>query len=397
MSEYPRIILKSGKDQSLMRYHPWVFSGAIKKTQGKFEEGDWVEVYNNKDEFLAAGHYQQSSIALRVMSFRKEFDKQNLYSERIRQAFELRAILGLINSDQTNVFRLINAEGDGLPGLIVDYYAGDLVVQMHSVGMWKDFELILDSLTGIKELKVNRIYNKSASTLPFKARVNIEDGFVVGEGEKTDNAVLENGCKFYIDFIDGQKTGFFIDQRDNRNLLKTYSEGKRVLNMFGYTGGFSVYALKGGATSVHTVDASAKATELSDKNIQLNFPGNSNHISYAKDAMDFLSNPPGKYDIIVLDPPAYAKHHNVLNNALQGYKKINRKAFEIIEPGGILFTFSCSQVVSKENFRKSVFTAAANTGRSIRILHQLSQPPDHPVSIYHPEGEYLKGLVLQVD
>ncbi|MGC9343740.1 MAG: class I SAM-dependent rRNA methyltransferase [Bacteroidales bacterium] len=397
MSELPRIILKSGKDQSLKRYHPWVFSGAIKKTQGEFEEGDWVEVYNNKDEFLALGHYQQSSIALRVMSFEKELNIQTLYRERIQQAFELRAKLGIINSSHTNVFRLINAEGDGLPGLIIDYYDGDLVIQMHSVGMWKDFQIILDSLTGLKGLEVNRIYNKSASTLPFKAQVEIEDGFVFGEEKKSDNIVIENGCKFYVDFIGGQKTGFFIDQRNNRNLLKSYSEGKRVLNMFGYTGGFSVFALKGGASSVHTVDSSAKATELADKNIQLNFPGNSNHVSFARDAMDFFSNPPEKYDVIVLDPPAYAKHHNVLSNALQGYKKINRRAFEIIEPGGILFTFSCSQVVSKENFRKSVFTAAANTGRSIRILHQLSQPPDHPVSIYHPEGEYLKGLVLQVD
>jgi 23S rRNA (cytosine1962-C5)-methyltransferase len=397
MKGYPRITLKSGKDQSLMRYHPWVFSGAIKKIYDSPGEGDWVSVYDNKDQFLALGHYQKSSIAIRVMSFEEKIDIEELYHQRISKAFKLRKLIGLTNSSRSNVFRLINAEGDGLPGLIIDYYAGDLVIQMHSVGIVKDLSIILDALKKLSELEIKRIYNKSANTLPFKAHTDIQDEFIYGEDQETEGIITENECRFYIDIKEGQKTGFFIDQRENRELLGNYSEGKRVLNMFGYTGGFSVYAMKGGAELVHTVDSSARAAELSDRNMQLNFPGNTNHKAFAMDAVNFFSAPADKYDLIILDPPAFAKHHNVLSNALQGYKKINRRAFEIIEPGGILFTFSCSQVVSRENFRKSVFTAAANTGRNIRILHQLSQPADHPVSIYHPEGEYLKGLVLQVE
>lgn len=360
-------------------------------------EGDWVEIFNNKDEFLAKGHYQKSSIAIRILSFTRENELAALYREKIHNALSLRKIIGLVDSDDTTVFRLINAEGDGLPGFIADYYEGDLVVQMHSVGIWKDLKYILPILEELPDLEVKRIFNKSSSTLPYMAKVPDKDGFILGKPEKDKKIVWEYRSKFLVDFIEGQKTGFYIDQRENRNLLETYSLNRNVLNMFGYTGGFSVYAMKGGANLVHTVDASTKATELSEKNMQMNFPGNKNHKSFTGDAFDFFDDLPVSYNLIILDPPAFAKHQNVLSNALQGYKKINRKAMEVIEPGGILFTFSCSQVVSKENFRKSVFTAAANTGRKVSILHQLSQPADHPVSIYHPEGEYLKGLVLKVD
>ncbi len=395
MSELPKIVLKSGKDQSLMRYHPWVFSGAIKKIYGNAKEGGWVDVYNNKDEFLARGHYQNSSIAVRVLSFNEKENTDELYARRIQDAFALRKELGLHDSKDTNVFRLINAEGDGLPGLIVDYYDGTLVIQMHSAGMYHDLDIILEELKNLSGLRLNAIYNKSQSSLPHKSGIEVTNGFIYGKTE--NNIVSENGCKFHIDIAEGQKTGFFIDQRENRKLLEKFSEGRKVLNMFGYTGGFSVYAVRGGADLVHTVDASKKAAELSDQNVNLNFPGSTIHQSFPRDAFDFFADPPEKYDLIILDPPAFAKHHNVLNNALQGYKKINRRAFEIIQPGGIVFTFSCSQVVSGENFRRSVFTAAANTGRKVRVLQQLSQPADHPVSIYHPEGEYLKGLVLKVD
>lgn len=395
MKELPKIVLKSGKDQSLMRFHPWVFSGAIKKVYGDVKEGDWVDVYNNKDQFLARGHYQNSSIAVRVLSFNSKESAEEIYQKRILNAYRLRKQLGLPDLENTNVFRLINAEGDGLPGLIVDYYAGTLVLQMHSAGMYHDLNVIINYLKNLPGLDVSSIYNKSKSTLPYKSGIDIDDDFLSGEAKS--HLVSEYGCKFHIDIAEGQKTGFFIDQRENRRLLEKYSEGRNVLNMFGYTGGFSIYALRGGARLVHTVDASKKAAELSEENVRLNLFKESNHQSFARDAFDFFADPPHKYDLIILDPPAFAKHHNVLSNALQGYKKINRKAFEIIEPGGIVFTFSCSQVVSKENFRKSVFTAAANTGRNVQLLHQMSQPADHPVSIYHPEGEYLKGLVLKVD
>ncbi len=397
MAELPKIVLKSGKDQSVMRYHPWIFSGAIKKIYGEPEEGCLVKVYNNRDEFLAIGHYQKSSIAVRVIDFKPVDDLPSLYRSKISGAFRLRKNLGLVNSKKTNAYRLINAEGDGIPGLIIDYYDGNLVMQMHSVGIFRDLDMIIEALGEIEDLKINRIYNKSESTLPFKAKTGIENGFLSGKPGKEEWVIREYDNNFLVDIEHGQKTGFFIDQRENRKLLGYFSEGRKVLNMFGYTGGFSIYALKGGADLVHTVDASARAAELSTRNVELNFSKEKYHHSFAKDVYDFFDKPPESYNLIILDPPAFAKHHNVLNNALQGYKKINRKAIELIEPGGIIFTFSCSQVVSRENFRKSVFTAAANTGRNVRILHQLSQPPDHPVSIYHPEGEYLKGLVLQVD
>jgi 23S rRNA (cytosine1962-C5)-methyltransferase len=393
--ERAKIVLKSGKDQSLQRFHPWVFSGAIKKIYGTAREGEVVDVFNNKDEYLASGHYQESSIAVRVLSFKQEEIDEAFWKTRIKNAFEMRKRAELTDNKETNVYRLICAEGDFLPGLIVDYYNGTAVMQMHSAGMYLQREMIAEALKEVIGEKLKCIYNKSESSIPFKSGIEPKNEYIFGKPETKE--VIENGHRFFIDWEKGQKTGFFIDQRGNRKLLRDYSANRKVLNMFGYTGGFSVYAMAGDASLVHSVDSSAKAIDLTDKNIELNFGNDSRHQSFAVDAFEFFNSSEEKYDLIILDPPAFAKHHNVLNNALQGYKKLNRRAIEIINPGGIIFTFSCSQVVSKENFKKSVFVAAANTGRQVRILHQLTQPVDHPVNIYHPEGEYLKGLVLQID
>ncbi|MBU8891804.1 MAG: class I SAM-dependent rRNA methyltransferase [Bacteroidales bacterium] len=392
---YPKVILKSGKDQSLRRYHPWIFSGAIKKIIGTVNEGDVVYVTDNKDEFLAIGHYQIGSIAVRVLSFEEKEIDSNFWKDKISKAYKLRKEFGLAENVDSNVYRLVHAEGDGLPGLIIDFYNGTIVLQMHSIGMYLNRENIADALKEIYGDKLNAIYDKSESTIPFKSEIKATNGYLYGELGET--VVVEYGNKFKINWEDGQKTGFFIDQRENRKLLTNYSKGKNVLNVFGYTGEFSVYAMQGEANLVHSVDSSHKAIDLTNENISLNFEDTSRHEAFAVDAFEFLNDINNKYDVIILDPPAFAKRQNVLHNALQGYKKLNIKAIEKIKPGGILFTFSCSQVVSKENFRKSVFAAAANTGRSVRILHQLSQPVDHSVNIYHPEGEYLKGLVLYVE
>ncbi|MDX2432158.1 MAG: class I SAM-dependent rRNA methyltransferase [Bacteroides sp.] len=395
MSERTKIVLSSGKDQSLRRYHPWVFSGAIKKIHGPAKEGGIVDIYDNKDEFLASGHYQQGSIAIRVLSFEKEEFSQEFWDDRISRAWKLRERLGVVENEQTNVFRWVNAEGDGLPGLIVDYYAGAAVVQMHSIGMYKSLEAIKTSLMKVGGARIHTIYNKSQSTLPDKPGITERSGFLFGDAAQGE--VKENGFQFRVNWTEGQKTGFFIDQRENRRMLGNWSQGRKVLNMFGYTGAFSVYALGGGADLVHTVDSSGKAIDLTRENMDLNFPGDTRHEAFAVDAFAYLREIKDLYDLIILDPPAFAKHQKVLNNALQGYKRLNQRAFEVIAPGGILFTFSCSQAVSKENFKRSVFVAAANTGRKVRILQQLNQPADHPISIYHPEGEYLKGLVLEVE
>jgi len=392
---YTQIILKSGKDQSLMRRHPWVFSGAIKKIKGPVAEGDIVEVVNNKDEFLGLGHYQIGSIAIRIISFKPVAIDQMFWQDKLQRVIDYRKQMGFFTATDTSVFRLIHAEGDGFPGLIVDYYNGTLVMQMHSIGMYLVREMLANLLVELMPIPVKAVYNKSAATLPHKANIEPVDEYLYGQAE--DNMVEENGVKFRINWEEGQKTGFFIDQRDNRSLVKHYANGRKVLNMFGYTGGFSLYALAGNAKEVHSVDSSKLAIELTNENVALNYPSCQNHVAHAKDAFHFLENMEDDFDLIILDPPAFAKHQNVLQNALQGYKKLNRKALEKIKPGGLLFTFSCSQVVSKENFRKSVFTAAANTGRTVRILHQLTQPIDHPVNIYHPESEYLKGLVLYVE
>lgn len=389
-----KIILKSGKDQSVRRYHPWIFSGAIKKIYGDPAEGDIVDLYDNKDNFLATGHYQPGSIAVRILSFSDIEPDIDFFWVKIRSALKYRELLGFISNPQTNIFRLVNAEGDDLPGLIIDYYDSVAVMQMHSVGMYrmrKEFAGILKELLGGK---LTAVFDKSEGTIPYMSGISAANEFLFGNSGPV--TVMENGFKFRVDWMSGQKTGFFIDQRENRKLLGEYTEGKSVLNMFGYTGAFSVYAMKNAAL-VHTVDSSSPAITLANENIRLNYGDDPRHKSFDADAFEFLKDINNKYDLIILDPPAFAKHNNVLANALQGYKRLNMKAIEQIKPGGIIFTFSCSQVVTRENFRKSVFAAAASTGRKVKILHQMSQPTDHPVNIYHPEGEYLKGLVLYIE
>jgi 23S rRNA (cytosine1962-C5)-methyltransferase len=396
-----KVVLKSGKETSLLRFHPWIFSGAIKEIKGDITEGQLVRVVDNKDNFLALGHYQIGSIAVRIISFKEVEVDDNFWKSKINSACSLRQSLGLFNNPNTNVFRLVNAEGDEMPGLVIDFYNGIAVTQFHSIGMYLVKDKITNSLKEVLGSKLVAVYDKSEGTMPFKAKIKAKNGWLLSPtgSEITSNELIVNeySNKFHIDFIEGQKTGFFIDQRENRKLLGTYSHGKRVLNMFCYTGGFSVYAMQNGANAVHSVDSSAKAIELTNKNVELNFPGDKRHEAFATDAFDFLNKIDNNYDLIILDPPAFAKHNEALNNALQGYKKLNQKALEKIKSGGILFTFSCSQVVSKDNFRKSVFAASANAKRKISILHQLVQPADHAVSIYHPEGEYLKGLVLYVE
>ncbi len=389
-----RIILKSGKEQPIRRYHPWVFSGAIKKILGNPVEGDIVEVYDNKDSFLAIGHYQPGSIAVRILSFDKIKPDKEFFRERINSAIAYRKAFGLIGNPSINVFRLVHAEGDNLPGLIVDFYNGVAVMQFHSAGMYRMRDLIADVLRELLAGTITAIYDKSESTIPYMSGIQPVNTFIYGHADQV--IINENGFKFRVDLTSGQKTGFFIDQRENRSLLLNYSGGRTVLNMFGYTGGFSVYSLKN-AREVHTVDSSSPAIDLAEENVRLNYGDESRHRSFRTDAFEFLRGMGNDYDLIILDPPAFAKHNNVLANALQGYKRLNMKAIENVKPGGIIFTFSCSQVVSRENFRKSVFAAAANTGRKVRLLHQMVQPPDHPVNIYHPESEYLKGLVLYVE
>lgn len=392
---YCKVFLKPKKEESLLRFHPWVFSGAIQSIEGKPEEGDLVEVYGTGKRFLAIGHYQIGSIAVRVLSFKPVAIDKAFWQERIQIAYSLRQSLGLANVENNNTYRLIHGEGDNLPGLVIDMYAHTAVMQAHSVGMHHARHEIAEALKSVLGDSLQNIYYKSETTLPYKANLGSEDGYLLG-GEVEDIA-LENGLKFCVDWQKGQKTGFFVDQRENRSLLEHYAKGRSVLNMFCYTGGFSFYAMRGGATVVHSVDSSAKAISLTNKNVELNFPEDPRHQAFAEDAFKYLERMGSNYDLIILDPPAFAKHKNVLRNALQGYRKLNAIAFEKIKPGGILFTFSCSQVVSKENFRLAVFSAAAQSGRSVRILHQLTQPADHPVNIYHPEGEYLKGLVLYVE
>jgi 23S rRNA (cytosine1962-C5)-methyltransferase len=389
-----KIVLKSGKEQSLRRFHPWIFSGAIKKMYGNPVEGDLVDIYDNKDAYLAVGHYAPSSIAVRVLSFEQVTPDISFFREKIKRAIDYRKSTGIIGNPMVNVYRLIHGEGDGLPGLIIDYYNGVAVIQMHSVGFYRIRKEIVAILIELMENQIVAVYDKSEGTIPHMSKTIGVNEFLYGKSDPV--IVTENGYKFKIDWTTGQKTGFFIDQRENRKLLEKYTESRTVLNMFGYTGGFSVYAMKN-ASVVHTVDSSLPAIELANENIKLNYGDDERHESFQVDAFDYLNNIKDQYDLIILDPPAFAKHNNVLANALQGYKRLNIKAIEQIKPGGIIFTFSCSQVVTKENFRKSVFAAAASTGRSVRILHQLSQPPDHPVNIYHPESEYLKGLVIYVE
>lgn len=388
------IHLKAKKEESLLRFHPWVFSGAIARIDGKPAEGDVVEVIDRNGNFLAVGHYQIGSIAVRVLSFERETIDAQFYRRKIHEAYLERIGIGLAQQPKNNIYRLVHGEGDNLPGLIVDIYGSTAVMQAHSVGMHHVRKMIAEALVQEVDGLAN-VYYKSEGTLPYKAALEPEDGYLIGKN--SEDIATENGLKFHIDWLKGQKTGFFIDQRENRALLERYSNGRDVLNMFCYTGGFSCYAMRGNAKSVHSVDSSAKAIELTNANIALNFGDDARHQSFATDAFKFLNDIDGKYDLIILDPPAFAKHKEVLRNALQGYRKLNAKAFEQIKSGGILFTFSCSQVVTKEQFRLAVFSAAAQSKRSVRILHQLTQPADHPINIYHPEGEYLKGLVLYVE
>ncbi len=389
------IKLKPKKEESLLRFHPWVFSGAIQSMSGKPAEGEVVEVTDVQGNFLAIGHYQIGSIAVRVLTFTREKTDAGFWKRKFEQAYNMRRELGLVNPPQNNTYRLVHGEGDNLPGLIVDVYDDTAVMQAHSVGMHIMRKTLAEAIVSTLP-EVKNVFYKSETTLPYNAPIEKEDGYLIG-GHSDSLKAIENGLQFEVDWLKGQKTGFFVDQRDNRCLLEKYSGGKNVLNMFCYTGGFSVYALRGGASLVHSVDSSAKAIELTDKNVWRNFPDAANHESFAEDAFKFLNERRAGYDLIILDPPAFAKHRDAVRNALKGYKRLNLKALQQIKPNSILFTFSCSQVISKDQFRLAVFSAAAEAKRNVRILHQLTQPADHPINIYHPEGEYLKGLVLFVE
>ena len=396
-SELKKIILRRGKEESLGRFHPWIFSGAIHHTEGSapLEEGDIVEVLASDGRFLAIGHWQIGSIAVRVLTFKRQRIDQTFWQKRFAAALDVRRAIGVSGRKDNDIYRLVHGEGDNLPGLVIDIYGSTAVMQAHSVGMHVCRNELASALRETMGENLKSIYYKSETTLPFKAQLGQENGFIWGESD--DDVARENGLTFHIDWLKGQKTGFFVDQRDNRSLVERYAKGRKVLNMFCYTGGFSVYAMRGGAELVHSVDSSAKAIELVDANVQINFPGDNRHKAFAEDAFKFMEQMEEQYDLIILDPPAFAKHKDALKNALRGYTKLNARAFEKIQPSGILFTFSCSQAVGKDQFRTAVFTAAAMAKRKVRILHQLHQPADHPINIYHPEGEYLKGLVLYVE
>ena len=397
----PQIYLRRGKEESLLRRHPWIFSGAIDyikaEEESEIAEGALVEVFDHKGALIARGHYQIGSIAVRVLSFEREEIDQAWWNRRLRVALDVRRTLALTDDPSTTCYRLVHGEGDSLPGLVVDIYGSTAVVQCHSVGMYRSRQQIAGAIRAAYGDRITAIYDKSSQTLPFKADLGAVDGYLWGTSDHASQVVLENGEKFWVNWEKGQKTGFFLDQRENRELVKRYARGRTVLNTFCYTGGFSVYALSGGAREVCSVDSSERAVALATENMRLNFGPDAPHSEVAADAVEYLRDIGDRYDLIILDPPAFAKHHKVLGNAMQGYKRLNARALSQIRPGGILFTFSCSQAVSKELFRTTVFSAAAIAGRRVRILHQLTQPADHPINIYHPEGEYLKGLVLYVE
>ena len=392
---YKNVYLKKGKEESLKRFHPWIFSGAIQRADGDLAEGETVRVVTAGGEFIAVGHYQIGSIAVRVLSFSDVLIDDDFWKSRLQSAFDMRRSIGIVDDPHNNTYRLVHGEGDNIPGLVIDVYGDTAVMQAHSVGIHQERMAIARCLVEVAGSRISNVYYKSETTLPYKAELGQEDGFIIGGSD--DNVAMENGLKFHVDWLKGQKTGFFVDQRENRSLLEHFARGKKVLNMFCYTGGFSFYAMRGGAELVHSVDSSAKAIELTTRNVNMNFPGDNRHEAYCEDAFKYLDRMGDRYDLIILDPPAFAKHRGALHNALKGYTRLNLKAFEKIQRGGILFTFSCSQVVTKDNFRNAVFTAAALAGRKVRILHQLHQPADHPINIFHPEGEYLKGLVLYVE
>ena len=389
------LYLRRGKSESLKRFHPWVFSGAVANSDGKLKEGEIVRVVSHEGELMGYGHYQVGSIVVRMLTFTDEVIDRNFWQQRLKEAFALRKALHLTGRADNDIYRLVHGEGDRLPGLVIDVYGRTAVMQAHSVGMHMDRQVIAEALVAASEGLVDSVYYKSETTLPFKAGLNQENGFLIGNDE--GNIATENGLEISYRLVARTETGFFVDQRENRSLLEQYARGRKVLNMFCYTGGFSVYAMRGGAELVHSVDSSSKAIDLTRANAELNFPGDARHEAFAEDAFKFLEQAGSNYDLIVLDPPAFAKHKDALRNALRGYTRLNAIAFQKIKPGGILFTFSCSQAVNKDQFRLAVFTAAAMSGRHVRILHQLHQPADHPINIYHPEGEYLKGLVLEVE
>ena len=390
------IYLKRGKEESLQRFHPWIYSGAIQHIEGQEDEGAIVRVLTSNGEYIATGQWQIGTIAVRVLTFDDEAIDDAFWRRRLQVALDMRRTIGVADSETNNTYRLVHGEGDNLPGLVIDVYGQTAVMQAHSVGMHCCRQQITEALQAVMGTRVKNIFYKSETTLPFKAGLGQENTFLLGEA--TDDVAMENGLRFHIDWLRGQKTGFFVDQRDNRSLLEHYSHGRDVLNMFCYTGGFSVYAMRGGARCVHSVDSSAKAVDLVRANIALNFPDDTRHEAFAEDAFRYLQQmEEDAYDLIILDPPAFAKHKDALRNALKGYTRLNAAALSKIRTGGVLFTFSCSQAVSKDQFRMAVFTAAAMSRRKVSILHQLHQPADHPVNIYHPEGEYLKGLVLYVE
>ena len=397
----PQVFLRRGKEESLLRRHPWIFSGAIDyiraEEEAEIAEGALVDVYTRSGEFIARGHYQIGSIAVRVLSFEQEPIDDAWWRRKIAVAYDVRRTLSLTDDERTTCYRLVHGEGDGLPGLVVDVYGTTAVVQCHSVGMYRARQQVAAALREVYGDRLTAIYDKSSQTVPYNARLNAVDGYLWGSSDHETQAVAENGIRFLVNWEKGQKTGFFLDQRENRELVRRYAAGRTVLNTFCYTGGFSVYALAGGAREVCSVDSSERAVELAAENVRLNFGDDAPHTAVAADAVEYLKHIDDRYDLIILDPPAFAKHRSALHNALQGYRRLNARAFEKIAPGGILFTFSCSQAVSKEQFRLAVFSAAAQSRRKVRILHQLTQPADHPVNIYHPEGEYLKGLVLYVE
>lgn len=390
-----KIYLKRGKEESLNRFHPWVFSGAIAKMDDGIEEGETVNVIQSNGNVIATGHYQIGSIAVRVLSFRDKAITKDFWKQHLETALQVRIVSGMADSETNNTYRLVHGEGDFLPGLVIDCYGKTAVMQAHSVGMHVCRFDIAEALMEVMGNRIENIYYKSETTLPFKADLGQENGFIVGS--TPDDIATENGLLFHVDWLRGQKTGFFVDQRENRSLVEHYAKGRKVLNMFCYTGGFSFYAMRGGAELVHSVDSSEKAIVLTNKNVELNFLNDKRHAAFCEDAFKYLDKNENVYDLIILDPPAFAKHRGALHNALKGYTRLNLKALQQIKSGGLLFTFSCSQVVTKENFRNAVFTACAQSGRKVRILHQLHQPADHPINIYHPEGEYLKGLVLYVE
>ena len=400
MTTHPRIFLRRGKEESLLRRHPWIFSGAIGRVEcpsDTIAEGEIVDVHTAAGDFIARGHYQIGSIAVRVLTFAQEPIDAAWWRARIRSACEVRRTLGLIGNAATTCYRLVHGEGDSLPGLVIDIYGTTAVVQCHSVGMYRSRMQIAEALREVYGERLAAVYDRSSQTVPYKAGLNAVDGYLMGKVATPTQEVSENGHRFLVNWEEGQKTGFFLDQRCNRELVERYAAGRTVLNTFCYTGGFSVYAAAGGAKEVCSVDASERAVQLADENMRLNFGDSFPHTTLACDAVEYLKQIGDRYDLIILDPPAFAKHHKVLGNAMQGYKRLNARALSQIRPGGILFTFSCSQAVTKELFRTTVFSAAAIAGRNVRILHQLAQPADHPINIYHPEGEYLKGLVLYVE